>query len=287
MGGPKAFPTGIALVGLYAAVVAVTGLASGHPVHPLLDGVGNTTPYRWVRPPWYVGSANVKPEPSHTDITFENGTSPLIGMTSQDAQLVLSLPEGALPPHPSDTAVRADITPLDPKKLGKTPAKLRPDGNAYKLKMTYEPSKEPLTTTTVPGNIILILPAAADTILYSRDGNEWDMVPTQMLGDRRSPLGVATLARMTVGTSFTKTGYYLAGTSLPDFTDPNKGKNTKQIVGWILIGLALLLLFGYAVPVVLRKARAEVPTARSRPGSTHRAPRPMRRRTRARSRGPD
>jgi hypothetical protein len=278
MGGPKAFPTGIALVGLYAAVVAVTGLASGHPVHPLLDGVGNTTPYRWVRPPWYVGSANVKPEPSHTDITFENGTSPLIGMTSQDAQLVLSLPEGALPSHPSDIAVRADITPLDPKKLGKTPAKLRPDGNAYKLKMTYEPSKEPLTTTTVPGNIILILPAAADTILYSRDGNEWDMVPTQMLGDRRSPLGVATLARMTVGTSFTKTGYYLAGTSLPDFTDPNKGKNTKQIVGWILIGLAVLLVFGYAVPVVLRKARAEVATARSRPG---------RRRTRARSRGPD
>jgi hypothetical protein len=276
MGGPKAFRTGIALVGLYAAVVAVTGLASDHPVHPLLDGVGNTTPYRWVRPPWYVGSANVKPEPSHTDITFENGTSPLIGVTSQDAQLVLNLPKGALPPHPGDTAVRADITPLDPKKLGKTPAKLRPDGNAYKLEMTYEPSKQPLTTTTVPGNIVLIVPAAADTILYSRDGNEWDMVPTQMLGDRRSPLGVATLARMTVGTSFTKTGYYLVGTSLPDFTNPNKGKNTT--VGWVLIGLALLLLVGYAVPGVLRKARAEVATAR---------PRPVRRRTRARSRGPD
>ncbi|HEY0400188.1 MAG TPA: hypothetical protein VGF00_17450 [Acidimicrobiia bacterium] len=287
MGGPKAFPTGIALVGLYAAVVAVTGLASGHTVHPLLDGVGNTTPYRWVRPPWYVGSANVKPEPSHTDITFENGTSPLIGVTSQDAQLVLSLPRGAFLPNAGDTAVRADIMPLDPKKLGKTPVKLRPDGNAYKLEMTYEPSKQPLTTTTVPGNIILMVPAAADTILYSRDGNEWDTVPTQMLGDRRSPLGIASLAQMTVGASFTETGYYLAGTSLPDFTKPNEGKNTKPIVGWILIGLALLLLFGYAVPVVLRKARPEVATARPRPGATHRVTRPVRRRTRARSRGPD
>lgn len=287
MGGPKAFRTGIALVGLYAAVVAVTGLASGHPVHPLLDGVGNTTPYRWARPPWYVGSANVKPEPSHTDITFENGTSPLIGVTSQDGQLVLSLPQGALPPHPSDTTVRADITPLDPEKLGKTPAKLRPDGNAYKLKMTYEPSNQPLTTTNVAGNVILIVPAAADTILYSRDGKEWDMVPTQMLGDRRSPLGVATLARLTVGTSFAKTGVYLVGTSVPDYTDPNKGKNTKQIVGWILIGPAVLLLFGYGVPVVLRKTRAEVATARPRPSVSHRATRLVRRRTRARNRGPD
>jgi hypothetical protein len=256
MVGPKAFLTGIALVGLYAAVVVVTGLASGHPVHPLLDGIGNTTPYRWVRPPWYVGSANVKPEPSHTDIAFESGTSPLIGVSSEDAQLVVNLPKGALPPHPGDTAVRADITPLDPQKLGNTPAKLRPDGNAYKLEMTYKPSKQPLTTTATPGNIILILPAAADTILYSRDGNEWDIVPTQMLGDRRSPLGVATLARMTVGTSFTKTGYYLAGTSLPEYTNPNKGKSTKRIFGWIVVDLALLLLFYFAGPVLVRRVRA-------------------------------
>jgi K+-transporting ATPase A subunit len=69
---------------------------------------------------------------------------------------------------------------------------------------------------------------------------------------------------MTVGASFTDAGYYVAGTSLPDFTNPNKGKNTKQIVGWILIGLALLLLFGYAVPVVLRKTRPEVAKARRR-----------------------
>jgi hypothetical protein len=257
MGGPKVFRTGIALVGLYATVVVVTGLTSGHPVHPLLDGVGNTTPYRWVRPPWYVGSANVKPERSHTDITFENGTSSLIGVTSQDAQLVLSLPKGALPAHPGDTAARVDITPLDPKKLARAPAKLRPDGNAYKLEMTYEPSKQPLTTTTAPGNIVLIVPAPADTILYSRDGNEWDSVPTQMLGDRRSPLGVATLARMTVGTSFAETGYYLAGTSLPDFAKPNEGRNTTRIAGWIVVDLALLLLLGYGVPVVLRKARTK------------------------------
>jgi hypothetical protein len=256
MGGPSAFRTGIALAGLYAAVVAATGVVSGHPVHPLFDGVGNTNPYRWVRPPWYVGSANVKPERSHTDITFENGASPLTGVTSQDAQLVLNLPAGALASRPGDTGVRAEIKPLDPKKLGRTPGKLRPDGNAYKLEMTYEPSRAPLSMTTAPGNIVLIVPTPADTILYSGDGNEWDLVPTQMLGDRRSPLGVASLARLTVGASFTRTGYYLAGTSLPDYANPDKGRSTTRIVGWIVVDLALLGLLAYAVPVVVRKARA-------------------------------
>jgi len=175
---------------------------------------------------------------------------------------VLSLPRGGLPPRPRDTTVRAGITPVDPKTLGKTPANLRPDGNAYRLEMTYEPSRTPLTTTTAPGNIVLIVPAAADTILYSRDGKNWDIVPTQMLGDRRSPLGVASLARMTVGASFTETGYYLAGTSIPDYTNPNKSKNIPRIVGWIVVDLALLLLFGYAVPVMVRKARAKGATAR-------------------------
>jgi hypothetical protein len=253
---PKAFRTGLALAGLYAAVVALTGLASDQPVRPLLDGVGGTTPYRWVRAPWYVGAANVKPEPSHTDITFENGTSPLMAVTSQDGQLVLSLPKGALPPHPSDTSVRARITPLDPTRLGKTPAKLRPDGNAYKLEMTYEPSKARLTTMTLAGNIVLIVPVAADTILYSRDGKGWEGMPTVMLGDRRSPLGVATLARLTIGGSITETGYYLAGTSLPDYTKPDQPKNTKRIAGWIVVDVALVALLGYAAPGIVRKVRA-------------------------------
>ena len=256
-GGPKALRTGVALVGLYAAVVAVTGLASGHPTHPLLDGVGNTTPYRWVRPPWYVGSANVKPRPSHTDIGFENGSSPLTGLTSQDSQLVLSLPEGALPSRAGDSAVRVAISPLDPKQLAKTPVGLRPDGNAYRLELTYRPSEVPLTTTAAPGNLVLIAPAAADTILYSRDGKAWGIVPTQMLGDRRSPLGVASLARLTVGTSFTETGYYLAGTSLPEYANPNKGgRNITRIAGWVVVDVGLLVVLAYAVPLVVRAARA-------------------------------
>jgi hypothetical protein len=263
---PKAFRTGIALVGLYAVVVAVTGLVSGQPVRPLLDGVGNTSPYRWVRPPWYVGSANVKPERSHSDITFENGTSPLTGLASQDGQLALNLPQGAVPPRPGETAVRADITPLDPKKLGRTPGRLRPDGNAYQLEMTYKTSKQPIAVLAVPGNVILVVPTAADTILYSSDGKNWDTVPTQMLGDRRSPLGVATLARLTTGASFTRTGYYLAGTSLPEYANPNTEKGSNRIAGWIVVDLALVGLLVYAVPLVVRKARRGVLNV-LRPGS--------------------
>jgi len=82
-------------------VVLATSLSTGHPVRPLFDGVGTSTPYKWVTPPWYVGSANIKPGPSHQDITFENGTSPLVGVNSDDAQIILNLPQGALPATPA------------------------------------------------------------------------------------------------------------------------------------------------------------------------------------------
>jgi hypothetical protein len=63
---------------------------------------------------------------------------------------------------------------------------------------------------------------------------------------------------MTVGTSFANTGYYLGGTSLPELADPNTGTNNRRILGWIVIGLALLLLFAFAVPVVRHKTKGEV-----------------------------
>src|SRR5205814_8479135 len=82
---------GAVLAALYAVVVLATGLATGHPVRPLFDGAGTSTPYKWVKPPWYVGSANLKPAPSHQEVPFEDGTSPLIGVNSEDSQIILNL----------------------------------------------------------------------------------------------------------------------------------------------------------------------------------------------------
>ena len=132
---------GAALAGLYAAVVVATGLTTGHPVRPLFDAAGGRRPVQ-------VGEArrgtSAAPTSSrgraHQDIAFENGASPLIGVTSEDAQIILNLPQGALPARSGETAVRASFTPLDPKKLAKPPGGMRPNGNAYRVEMAYQPS---------------------------------------------------------------------------------------------------------------------------------------------------
>ncbi|HTC81242.1 MAG TPA: hypothetical protein VK848_06880 [Acidimicrobiia bacterium] len=250
---------GVALAGLYAAAVLATSLLTGHPVRPLFDGASTNTPYQWVKPPWYVGSVNVKPTVSHTDIAFANGVSPLTGVNSADAQIILNLPQGSLPSHAGDTAVRATFTPLDPKKLAKPPGDMRADGNAYRVDMTYQPSGAPVTNVTTSGNVIMVVPDEAEKMMFSLDGKSWDELPTHLLGDPN-----------TVGSAFNKPGYYLVGTALPEFTNPNKGNSTKRVAGIVLVVVAVALLLGYVVPNALRRSRAAQSAGRGgtrRPGS--------------------
>jgi hypothetical protein len=253
-GRRRGLRAGAGLAVLYAVAVVVTGLTGGHPVRPLLDGAGITTPYKWVNPPWYVGNTNVKPEAGHTDITFDNGTSPLIGVNSPDSQVILNLPRGALPAHGADASVRAAFTPLDPKKLARPPDGLRADGNAYRVEMTYQPSGAPVPTTSQSGNVIMVVPDEAEKMLFSVDGKSWDELPTHMLGDPN-----------TVGSAFNKAGYYLVGTTLPEFKNPNQGSSTKRTLGIGLVVVALALLLGYIGPTMLRRSRAaQAASTRSR-----------------------
>ena len=256
---------GGALVALYAAVVVGTNLTTDHPVRPLFDGAAGNTPYKWVKPPWYIGSVNVEPKASSSDIPFENGISPLIGVTSDDAQVILNLPQGALPPKEGATGVRATFTPLDPKKLAKLPSPLRPNGNAYRVEMDYQPSGEPVRQTSTSGNVIMVVPDEAEEIFYSVDGKSWDKIPTHKLGDPT-----------TVGSAFNKSGYYLAGTALPEFANPNKGSGTQKTIGTVMIVVALALLLGYVMPSLLRRSRA------AQEAQTARAPRPRTRQVKRR-----
>lgn len=255
--GWRRLGVGVGLAGLYGAVVLATGLTVGHPVRPLLDGAGVTTPYRWVKPPWYVGSANVKPTAGHTDITFVNGVSPLIGVNSPDAQVIINLPAGALPAHAGDNVVRATFTPVDPAKVAKVAKPNRADGNAYRVDMTYQPSGAPVTRTVTSGNIVMVVPDEAAKMLFSPDGKQWDELPTQTLGDPN-----------TVGSAFNTPGYYLVDTALPPFLNPNKGSTTKRTVGIVLVVVALVLLLGYVLPTALRRSRAAPTPTRGRPTRT-------------------
>ena len=94
-------------------------------------------------------------------------------------------------------APTVDITPLDPAKLGRLPAGLIADGNAYRLTVTYQPSQQPLGAISSPGNVIMQVPGPAETMLFSPDGRSWQRLPVQ-------PVGAA------IGASFSRAGYYLA-----------------------------------------------------------------------------
>ena len=236
--------TGAALAALYAAVLVATGLTTGHPVRPLFDGAGGAVPYKWMKAPWYVASTNIKPRASHQDIPFESGTSPLIGVTSEDAQVILNLPQGALPSRDGDTALRASFTPLDPKKLAKPPGGMRANGNAYRVEMAYQPSGVPLGRLATSGNVVMVVPDEAEKMLFSEDGTSWTELPTQLLGDPT-----------TVGSAFNTPGYYLVGTTLPEFADPNRGNGTKKTVGIVMVVVALVMLLGYVLPTILRHSR--------------------------------
>lgn len=261
---------GAALAVLYAAVVVVTGLTTGHPVRPLFDAAGGAVPYKWVKAPWYVASTNIKPRPSHQDIAFENGTSPQTGATSEDAQVILNLPQGAFPPREGETAVRMSFTPLDPKKLARPPGGMRPNGNAYRVQMAYQPSGAPLDALTKSGNVVMVVPDEAERMLFSVDGKSWSELPTQTLGDPT-----------TVGSAFNTAGYYLVGTSLPEFTNPNKESGSKRTVGIVMVVAAAALLLGYVLPTILRRSRAAQATQASQ-AARARTPgkRPVKRRRR-------
>ena len=245
----KPFRVGILLAVAYAAVLVVTG--AGHPVRPLYDGAGFSVPYRWVKAPWYVGSYNVKPKAFITYIPFENGVSALTGLSSEDSQLVLNLPKGAIPARAGDAGVVASITPLDPKKMAAQPPEgLRPNGNAYRVELAYVPSKEAVPSLAAPGNVVMVVPDDPDTILYSASGKGWQKLDSHLLGDPTS-----------VGSTFDKAGYYLGTTTLPEYKNPNQ-KSNQQTLGAVFVTVALALTVGLFAIAGRKRRSGSPPPAR-------------------------
>jgi hypothetical protein len=198
---------GVALVIVYLAAVAGTVAWSGRGVRPLFDGFeggGPPRPYQWVEPPPGLGDGNITPRPHRMTVGFDAGVSEPAGITSGDSQLVLNLPAGAFPAEAGATGVTVAMTPVDPGTLGAAPTNYLPDGNAYRVRMSYEPGGREIGAAAVPGNIVLIVPQLAVTILWSPDGSSWEQLPSQLLGDP-----------VTIGGSFTDAGYYLVGTTEP------------------------------------------------------------------------
>jgi hypothetical protein len=250
---------GAAVGALYAVVAIVTIEASGSHVRPLFEGIGPSTPYQWVNPPKAFAAGNVKPHPTDAQVALGPEGNPLAGAGSTDGQIVLNLPEGALPPHPPDEHVTVRLTPVDPGTLATAPTELRPNGNAYKVDFLYAPSGGPINALTKAGNVILTVPEPAQGLLFSPDGQAWQKLESQNIG------GVGT-----VGGPFTQAGYYLGATS--SFTAPPRdsgggSSDIGAIVLVVVITVALAFGLGFG-PAILRRLqrrrhRSEAPAVRA------------------------
>ncbi len=145
-----------------AVVVLVLGLAvSPAAAHP---GEGQL-PYRYVVAPPGVASegaaeAGVSTQPF--------GPAGFAGTT--DNQMQLTLPEGVFPPRPGETGVRVQLEQLDPAQLPPLPAGLEPEGNGYRVGLTYAPSGTPVTALSAPATLGVVAPAAPTDVLELVDG---------------------------------------------------------------------------------------------------------------------
>jgi hypothetical protein len=243
-----AVPLALALV--YIAALALTAQLSNHPTQPLFEGVGPTAPYRWAKPPPEFAATNQPP--GNLDVTAPldaNGSTP-ISSGSHDGQLVLNLSAGAFPPADGATSVHVLGTPLDPATLGALPAPLRSDGNAYQVNANYLPTNA-AATVAKPGNIVLVVPEAADAIYYSQDGKTWERRDTQTVG-----------GPSTVGTVFDKPGYYLAGTTAPPLSAATSSGGSSWTSILVVAGTALLVLLLIIVPTLWWRSRNQKTSAK-------------------------
>jgi hypothetical protein len=195
-------------------VVAATMVATDRPVRPLFDGLVPPPPYRWVNPPPGAGF-NTRPERDVVSVPLTAAGSELAGPAAVNGQVVLNLPEGAVPPRSGATEVRITVTPLDPDRLGALPEGLTPDGNAYEIRVRYGPSGGSVDDLAAPGNIILATPEPASVLLFSSDGRAWETIDTQRVGGPDS-----------VGGQFLRAGHYVAAV-------PGVARPVEESGGWL------------------------------------------------------
>jgi hypothetical protein len=238
----RAGGAGLALVALYVVVAVATASTGPGRLRPLFDGFG-THPgeYSWVKPPKEFAEGNRPPDSAQARIALgAGGSSPVVAETP-DGQVMVSLPQGAVPPHQSDSAATLEVRPYDGTSLGPLPAGLRPEGNAYKVTIAYLSSKAEVATVTVPGKVGVTGEVQPGTLLFSPDGRGWRPVEAQPLA---AP-GKGFTA------TFTEAGYYLpAGPGEPRPVASSGGSPVALFV----VAAAVPLILGYLLLVRRRPA---------------------------------
>ena len=243
MTGPRRRPlvAGVGLAVVYVAIALVTPELTGRPLLPLFDGFAPPAPYNWVNPPPGLEDDNSPPPEASQDVALDEGVSKASNSATSDGQAIAGLDIGSVAPHPPDTSVLVRISPVDPGTLAPLPDGLRPEGNAYRVTLAYQPSGEAVTALAKPGTIALTAAAPATTLVFSSDGSGWQVVEARPFGDSHGLFA-----------PLTGPGLYLSASHNPprtaDSPDGGGGNGSGGLVvaGLIIaiVGIALGLLGG-------------------------------------------
>ena len=243
---PRALQIGIGFVAAYLAAVVVTAAVRHDGVRPLFDGFAPTPSYRFVDPPPFFAPGNTPPGDVTRSIALGSEGSSAVGVSTPDGQFVIDLARGAVAPRAGATSVAVTITPVAPKQLAAV-ADGRPNGNAYRVDIRYEPSGDPVTEFVRPGTMLIEAPELASAVLHSPSGSTWRPIPARSVGSN----GLSMSAKLAAP------GYYLATTTLPELaaTPTSTASHTSSIVLGVVVAIVALGLFGVAFVVVRRRAR--------------------------------
>lgn len=208
---------GVVLVVVYAAMAFVT---QGR---PLFDGFAPPTPYRWVKPPPEF-TDNQPPEAAQRTIPLSEQGSEAANASTTDAQIIVTLPQGAVAAHPPDTALQLTITPRDAAAVAPLPAELRAVSNAYQVAMVYQPSQAPVPQVNQAAIIALTAASEGDGLLYLPPGaQQWQTVPSRAFGNTHGRTA-----------SFPGPGHYLVTASPAVTTTKAPGASTPGGSGGVL-----------------------------------------------------
>lgn len=231
--------TGAWVLAAYVVVAVATTWWSPGGMRPLFDGFGSHPgEYLWVDPPRQFAERNRPPEPAQATLRLAADGSAPGTATPPDGQALAQLQSKAVAPHPPDESARLDLIPVAAGTLGALPRGLEPQGNVYRITLTYQPSGAAVEQLGVPGTVGLTSAAPATALLYSTDGEVWQRKESSPLARGNGLTGVLEAP-----------GYYLAAGPESADDDPGGIPVIVYVLGAAVpLGLAWLLLAGRSRP---------------------------------------
>jgi len=239
---------GLVVMAIYLVTVPVTAALRPGGARPLYDAFTLPSSYRFVDPPAFFSSGNVKPQAMATTIALSPHGSAAAGFATPDGQFVVSMGAGAIEASAGATSVAVRVTPLAPRTLGAVPGGLRANGNAYRVEMTYQPSDAPVARLEHPGTLLLEIPELGPSLFVSPDGTAWSSLAARTIPPRE----------LSLSASFAAPGYYLGATSLPELASQPAHTRHSAILLGVLTAAVGVVVFGAAYVIV--KRRRGVPT---------------------------